>query len=196
MTFGQNKKICLALIEEYSPNNKYLTDDEDIQNRIALLYAPAYQELSQNKKIVKSKEYIMSNEASEGYTQYSLPSNCYQVKNVYALDDNNSDVSVDYKIRAKKILISNKTQGRCIVEYYAYPSIITEETEDDFNLEIDQDAQFLLPYLVANDILKSDQSSNYADFATEYQRKLEQLDTRTNTPLIVVKEMMNTSLLD
>ena len=29
MTLGENKKMALALIEEYSPTNQYLTDDED-----------------------------------------------------------------------------------------------------------------------------------------------------------------------
>ena len=29
MTFGENKKIFLSLIDEYSPNNKFFTEDED-----------------------------------------------------------------------------------------------------------------------------------------------------------------------
>ena len=165
MTFGENKKICLALIEEYSPTNPYLTDDEDIQSRIALIYAPAYQELSQNKKIIKTKEFPISETKEDRYTEYSLPSNCYQVKNVYALDEKNKDINPDYKIRGKKIYINDKMQARCRVEYYAYPTVINEGTTNDFNLELDQDAQFLLPYIVANDILKADQASNYADFA-------------------------------
>ena len=40
MTLEENKKICLGLIEEYSPTNKFLTDDEDIKNRLNLVYAP------------------------------------------------------------------------------------------------------------------------------------------------------------
>ena len=55
MTLGENKKITLALIEEYSPNHPMLTDDEDISTRLNLIYATNYQELSQNKKIIKTK---------------------------------------------------------------------------------------------------------------------------------------------
>ena len=55
MTLEENKKITLALIEEYSPTNVLLTDDEDISKRLNLVYAPNYQELSQNKKIIKTK---------------------------------------------------------------------------------------------------------------------------------------------
>ena len=47
MTLGENKKMTLAVIEEYSQTNQYLTDDEDIRNRINLVYWPNYQHLSE-----------------------------------------------------------------------------------------------------------------------------------------------------
>ena len=42
MTFGENKKIALGLIEEYSKTNSAFTDDEDIATRINLLYSTNY----------------------------------------------------------------------------------------------------------------------------------------------------------
>ena len=74
------------------------------------------------------------------------------------------------------------------MEYYAYPTIITEETDDDFELEIDQDVQLILPYAVANDILKVDPSSDYTAFYAEYKRKLENLDTRVTQPTVSIEE--------
>ena len=59
---------------------------------------------------------------------------------------------------------------------------------DDFYLELDNDAQALLPYKVADDILKTDPSVDYTAFATEYQRKLQLLDTRKNIPTVVLNE--------
>lgn len=59
---------------------------------------------------------------------------------------------------------------------------------DDFYLELDNDAQALLPYKVADDILKTDPSADYTAFATEYQRKLQLLDTRKNIPTVVLNE--------
>ena len=104
MTLGENKKITLSLIEEYSPNNKLLTDDVDIQTKLNLLYATAYQEISQQKKIIKTKEYPKSENEEYKYTEYSLPSNCYQIKNLYGLDKDNNSVNVDYKIIRKEII--------------------------------------------------------------------------------------------
>ena len=190
MTLEENKKITLALIEEYSPTNKYLTDDEDISNRLNLVYSPNYQELSQNKKILKTKTLKeITGKEEIGFEEYSLPSDMYQLKRIIALDKDNIDVQPDYKtLGKKKVLINKQSDANYIVEYYAYPTVITEETENDFELEIDQDVQLILPYAVANDILKVDPSSDYTAFLSEYRRKLEGLNTTTILPTVIVEE--------
>lgn len=190
MTLGENKKITLALIEEYSPNNQYLTDDEDIRTRLNLVYAPAYQELAQIKKILKTKTLKeITGETSEGYTEYTLPSAMYQFKRIIGLDENNNVVEVPYRpIGKNKIYISNVIDANVILEYYAYPSVITEETSNDFSLELDQDAQMVLPYLVANDILKADPSADYTAFFREFQRKMESLDTSPTATTVTIEE--------
>lgn len=191
MTLGENKKICLALIEEYVKTNEKLTDDTDIQDRINLLYAPAYQELAQAKKIIKTKtlKEIQDEESEkEGYEEFSLPSNLYQLRKVVAWDKNGEDVSPDFKRLGNKIYISRKSNAQYIIEYYIYPSVITETTSDKFMLEIDQDAQMILPYQVANDILKVDPSADYTAFMAEYQRKLQALDSRRDIATISVEE--------
>lgn len=188
MTLEENKKITLALIEEYAPNNQYLTEDEDIRARLNLVYAPAYQELSQEKKILKVKTLKEIGEEGEGYEEFSLPSNMYQQKRVMAVDENNNQVTSDYYTLGKKIYINKASNYKYLLEYYVYPTAITEETSKDFTLEIDQDAQMILPYLVANDILKADPSSDYTAFFREYQRKLNAWDTSRSSIAITVKE--------
>lgn len=189
MTLGENKKICLALIEEYVKTNTKLTDDEDIQDRINLLYAPAYQELSQTKKIIKTKTLKeISGTTETGYEEFTLPANMYQLRKVVAWDKDGNDVTPEYKILGKKIYISKKSDAQYIIEYYIYPSVIAEDTPDDFMLELDQDVQMILPYQVANDILKVDPSADYTAFLSEYQRKKEALDSRREIATISVEE--------
>ena len=189
MTLGENKKITLGLIEEYSKTNTDLTDDEDIAMRLNFAYATNYQELSQNKKIIKTRVLKeISGETAEGYTEYSLPNNMYQMKRILALDENNNIMKTNYYLLGKKIYISNQSDYRYILEYYQYPTVITEQTPNTFMLEIDQDVQMILPYAVANDILKVDPSADYSAFLAEYQRKKENLDTRTEIPSITVEE--------
>lgn len=190
MTYGENKKITLALIEEYAPNMTKLTEDEDIANRLPFLYNLAYKELAQTKKIIATKMYseIVDENKEDRYTSYSLPSDLYQIKNVFVQDSYNKSINADYYIVGNKIYINDNTPGNTVLEYYKYPQEINEETEDEFYLELDNDAQALLPYKVADDILKTDPSSDYTAFATEYQRKLQALDTRRNIPAVTLKE--------
>ena len=189
MTLGENKKITLALIEEYSPTNVYLTDDEDIANRLNLVYAPNYQELSQIKRIIKTKVLReITGQTEKGYEEVSMPSNMYQLIKVVALDEYNNEVEADYRTLGNKILISKEKDVKYVLEYYMYPSEINEETSDNFYLELDQDAQMLLPYLVANDILKVDPSSDYTAFQAEYRRKLDLLNPRKILTSAVVEE--------
>jgi len=189
MTLGENKKITLALIEEYSPTNVYLTDDEDIANRLNLVYAPNYQELSQIKRIIKTKVLReITGQTEKGYEEVSMPSNMYQLIKIVALDEYNNEVEADYRTLGNKILISKEKDAKYVLEYYMYPSEINEETPDNFYLELDQDAQMLLPYLVANDILKVDPSSDYTAFQAEYRRKLDLLNPRKILTSAIVEE--------
>lgn len=189
MTYGESKKQILALIEEYAPSMNDLTEDEDIALRLPHLFDLAYQELAQNKKIMATKLYPEKEEKVDRYTAYVLPSDLYQIKSVFMLDENNKKGNVDYYTLGKnKIYINDNTKGQTVLEYYKFPQSISEETEDDFYLELDQDAQGVLVYKVADDILKTDPSSDYTAFATEFQRKLQLLDSRRSVPSVCLKE--------
>lgn len=191
MTYGECKKQILALIEEYAPNTDNYTEDEDIATRIPFLVDLAYQELAQTKKIISTKIYaeITDEKKQDTFTSYTLPSDLYQIKNIYLLDKNNKKGISNYFVSGKnKIYINDNNQGQTVLEYYKYPTTINDKTKDSFYLEIDQDAQSILPYKVANDLLVTDPSANYTAFATEYQRKLQLLDTRRNIPTVNLRE--------
>lgn len=189
MTYGESKKQVLALIEEYAPQMKEYTEDEDIAVRLPFLFDLACQELAQNKKIIASKVYAEKEEKEDRYTPYNLPSDLYQIKNIFRIDKDNKKGNVDYYLMGKsKIYIYDNTQGQTVLEYYKFPETITSETSDEFYLELEPDAQSVLPYKVADDILKTDPSADYTAFAAEFQRKLQLLDGRKNVPSVSLKE--------
>lgn len=185
MTLGENKKIMLSLIEEYSPQNELLTDDADIQERINHIYNTAYHELAQLKKIKKVFEINKTISKEDFYREYSLPADLYQINNVLAFDRvSNRPTTAEYYIVNDKIYINDTSDAIYKITYYAYPIPITEDTPDDFELEIDADAQQLLPYAVASDILKTDVSADYSAFEKIYMAKRDRLDTRSSMPTI------------
>lgn len=191
MTLEENIKIVLSLIDEYAPESTNLfTEDEDIQNKIKTLYNQPYQELSQVKKIKKVKTISKTLGDTEYYREYSLPFDMFQLKSVIILDaDTNKKVSGDFYIieSEKKIYINDTSNANYKIEYYAYPTTITEDTDNDFNLEIDQDVQNILPYKVAENLLKSDPSADYTAFRQAYEDAINKLDTRTILPSAVIE---------
>ena len=176
MTYGQNKKIFMALCDEYNPDNTWFTDDEDIQTKCALLYAPAYEELSSYRTTPKTKEYSVSKYTGEeaGYEKFKLP-DCKRLKSVCCMDSNYNEVEGHYKIIGNYIYLANDEDYTYTLEYIPYLDMITEETEDDFELELDQDAEMCLPYIVAGDLFKTDPGQDYTPFEAVLQRKLQLL---------------------
>lgn len=191
MTLEENIKIVLSLIDEYAPNSINLfTEDEDIQNKIKILYNQPYQELSQIKKIKKIKNITKTNLDKNYYREYSLPSDMYQLKSIVVTDINtNSFINGDYYIieNAKKIYINDASKANYKIEYYAYPTIITKDTKKDFYLELDSDVQNILPYKVADNLLKSDPSADYTAFRYAYEEALNKLDNRTILPSATIE---------
>lgn len=111
MTYGDCKKQVLALIEEYAPTMIGFTEDEDIALRMPHLFDLAYQELAQNKKIIATKIYAEKEEKGNRYTAYTLPSNLYQVKSIFMLNEDNKKGNVDYYMVGKnKIYINDNTR--------------------------------------------------------------------------------------
>lgn len=196
MTLIESIKQTLALADEYSPSAGYkemYTEDEDFQNKTKILYGQAYQELSQVKKIKKSKTISrnVDKEAKEHYTAYSFPSDLYILEGVCALDsETNKQVEGDFFIRLyeKKIYINDADTSTYKIDYFAYPDVITDETENDFELEIDQDVQMLLAYKVVDDILKTDPSADYSAFRNAYNEAINRLDLRETAIVVKVKK--------
>lgn len=177
MTYLENKKIFLSLVDEYAPDSKFFTEDDDIPSKVAWLYAPAYQEMADEKTSLKLKTIEVTETNGEmGYEEYSLPK-CKQIKSVVVLDENNNKITGDFYYLGEKIYISNATTAKYVIEYVPFLTLISEETEDDFELEIDQDLQAILPYIVASDLLKTDPSANYQAFEQVLNRKLQKLNT-------------------
>lgn len=178
MTFKENKKIFLSLVDEYAPNIELLTEDEDINIKCASLYAPAYQELADYKTRKKLKEIEITKSETSGYDRYKLPQ-CKQIKNIIGMDINNNKISVDYYTLGEYIYISNTKDCKVVIEYVPFLTLIDENTDDDFELEIDQDLQVILPYKVASDLFKTDPGEDYTAFEKEYQRRLANINTST-----------------
>jgi len=181
MNLKQNKILALALIEEFNPDNPFLTDDEDIQSRLNSLYNACLTNLARQKRIEKTFVFDNRTETEDTYyEEFDLPSDLYMIRDVVIQDqETNSikEIQSDWYRLKKQIYINSQVKGTAILIYYAYPKEIKDDEDDEkYKFDIDRDIQYVLPYAVASDILKSDRSVDYTAFENKYRTELSSLN--------------------
>lgn len=171
MSYSEQKRKVLSLIEEISDIEKVTTADPDIETKLPYVINQIMFELARYKKIPAYIEL----EVEEGEVKTFTDIEAITEDKIYQID---IIQGVDTDIRGKRVLFNEK--GTAKVYYFKYPAKIDEKTTDDYKFELDDDALEIMPYGVAADLLKSDVSSNYGQiYANRYRELLQGLDPRS-----------------
>lgn len=174
MTLLEMKKKVLQLIEEISDNSD-LTNDPDIKAKLNSVINQVQFELARMKKIPAYKEEEVT--AGKVFDMFTLE-NFYQLRLMR--------FSGSYEMVENLVIFAE--EGKAEFYYFKYPEAITDETTDDYEFELSQDALEILPYGVASDLLKSDVSSNYGAIYTQrYETMLQRLDPRYSMGSIFIE---------
>lgn len=186
------KNIAMQLIDEYS-ESKEPTEDEEIKQKLNGLFNTALFEVAEIKKIEKVFEFKNEEVVDEEYKSIGLPDDFMQEKKLRYFTTNNNNLK--YYIQKDKLKIYKNCLGKFELEYYAIPEEITEDNADDYEFELDLDAQMALPYYVASSVLMSDVSANYTAFEAKYNAKIEQLmrsaQDKKDTSTITINSIVN-----
>ena len=186
------KNIAMQLIDEYS-ESKEPTEDEEIKQKLNGLFNTALFEVAEIKKIEKVFEFKNEEVVDEEYKSIGLPDDFMQEKKLRYFSTNNNNLK--YYIQKDKLKIYKNCLGKFELEYYAIPEEITEDNADDYEFELDLDAQMALPYYVASSVLMSDVSANYTAFEAKYNAKIEQLmrsaQDKKDTSTITINSIAN-----
>ena len=186
------KNIAMQLIDEYS-ESKEPTEDEEIKQKLNGLFNTALFEVAEIKKIEKVFEFKNEEVVDEEYKSIGLPDDFMQEKKLRYFSTNNNNLK--YYIQKDKLKIYKNCLGKFELEYYAIPEEITEDNADDYEFELDLDAQMALPYYVASSVLMSDVSANYTAFEAKYNAKIEQLmrsaQDKKDTSTITINSIVN-----
>lgn len=178
------KRHILALIEEYSVNNNYISDDTDINTKIIPLINLNIPMLASQATLKKRKTFEIEKnpELSEKeYNAYSLGSSFQTLLAVRVID---SDTDLDYYLANKKLLVRNNFEGKIEAEFSILESDLTEiedeEELDETELNLRPDVITALCFMVAGDILKTDVSVDYSSFEQKAQQILQTIDAKEN----------------
>jgi hypothetical protein len=175
------KKKVLGLIEELNPDSEFLTDDPDIATKLEDVITQIMFELARFKKIpdyvemkVKEGQLVRFEDITDA-SDYEV----YQISVIRG---------VDYEMKAQGTVIKMLEDGVAEVEYFRYPTRITDKNRVKYEIELSQDALEIMPYGVAGDLLKSDISSDYgAIYSRRYEQMISQLDSRYAMPSIYIE---------
>lgn len=175
------KTKALGLIEELNPKSEFLTDDPDIATKLEDVITQVMFELARFKKIpdyvemnVKKGDVIRFEDIADvsDYEVYQI--NCIR--------------GVAYEIKAEGTVIKILEDGVAEVDYFRYPTRITEKNRAKYTFELSQDVLEIMPYGIAADVLKSDVSSEYGKiYAERYEDMKQTLDHRYAMPSISIK---------
>lgn len=179
MTYEFLKSETLKLLEEYIEDEENLTDDEDIANKIVSATNKILFELARFKKI---PAYIQRDVSENEVLDLKTLDSFYQLKLIRVVDENDNDVEFD-KVEN---FVTFKGNGTATIYYYKYPTLITEDTDDNFELELDMDVLNIAPTGIAGTILMTDISNQYGSvFLNRYEQMLQRLDSRNEVGFIM-----------
>lgn len=172
MNLLEMKQKVLALIEELNPDSEYLTDDPDIATKMETVITQIMFELARFKKIpdyvemeVEEGDLIRFEDITDE-TDYEV----YQISLIRG---------VEYETKAQGTVIKFLESGTAEIEYFRYPTRITDKNREKYTFELSQDALEIMPFGVAGDLLKSDISTDYGSiYSRRYEQMIQQLDPR------------------
>lgn len=181
MKYIDMKKKVLSLIEEINPNSENLTDDPDIEAKYEYVLTQVMFEMARIKKIpdyvemdVEEGDLIRFEDITDE-TDYEV----YQIDQVRG---------VAHERKAQGTVIKILEDGKAEVEYFRYPTRITDKNREKYTFELSEDVLEIMPYGIAADLLKSDVSAEYGSvYATRYEQLKQMLDPRYQMTYITIE---------
>lgn len=185
MKLSEMKRKVLGLIEELNPDSEMLTDDPDIATKIEDVITMVMFELARFKKIPDYVELSVNKgdlirfEDIADETDYEV----YQIAVIRG---------VAYDTKAQGTVFKMLEDGLAEIEYFRYPTRITDKNREKYEFELSQDVLEIMPFGVAGDLLKSDISSDYGRIYSErYENMKQLLDPRYGTGAVYIEGGFN-----
>lgn len=185
MKYLEMKNKVLALIEELNPNSELLTDDPDIEAKYEYVLTQIMFELARMKKIPDYIELEVEKDALIRFEDITDESD-YEVYQIDAIR------GVAHERKAQGTVIKFLESGTAEIEYFRYPTRITDKNRAKYEFELSEDALEIMPYGIAGDLLKSDVSADYGNvYSARYEAMKQMLDPRYQMTYVTIEGGIN-----
>ena len=161
MTLEQGENAVLKLMDEYGDGSQ---PDGELVARMPELFDMAQKQLAQIQRIVRTAEITAESR------EYTLPEDCAKVFRVWEGDE-----TTRRWVQRGKTLLFSSPKAR-MLEYFATPETITEDTVETYEFEISEEAAACMPFFVAASLLSTDMVQPGGELTRLYNTMLAALD--------------------
>lgn len=182
MTLGEGKRKVYKLIDEYSSGGA-VTEDEDIEAKMADFFDIAQKDVAKKQRIVKSVTLPIIDE--NGAESWVMPKD-FIAPYRYWLNGKPTRRNYLYSMRELVAVGDEKTLK---VEYFAVPETIDSSTPNEHEFEVGEDGAQAMCFYVAAQQLFVDLVVDYSMLYQEYLRHLATLDETVPTQRTVVNTL-------
>jgi hypothetical protein len=99
---------------------------------------------------------------------------------------------VAHERKAQGTVIKFLESGTAEIEYFRYPTRITDKNRAKYEFELSEDALEIMPYGIAGDLLKSDVSADYGNvYSARYEAMKQMLDPRYQMTYVTIEGGIN-----
>ena len=185
MNYKWARDYTLELLNQYSVAGQVIPDSYNNQadyiKRIPKLLNDAQMHVATSVGKIRAVEELanLSCDDNGKWLVYTMPGDFWQLCSggLIRYDDDNELVRCNlyHAIGANKIAVSKNTSGNMSVEYYRLPRQISNDPDDDEQLDNTVPAQMALPYYVAAHLIMYDNAFAYQALMNEFDSKLANL---------------------
>lgn len=198
MRYGELRDQVLKLLNQYTvagdPVAETYNNQADYLKRIPTFANDAIMEIATTtRKIpVTLPLYFLSKEEFGEYYRYRLPDDFYQFKSGDTLvtDEGRHLHTGRVEQNGKKyLLVAKDDVGKYTVTYYRYPNLLSDEPDDEDELDNAPETHYAVPFYVAGMLASHDNAFLCSLFMNKYADKLS-----TMTPGITADVMSTTDV--
>lgn len=176
--------------EGYSPVKYQVESNDEDEVRLVLSsdYPYAVKDIGMYKAKFRTVDEIQPFTEKLRYNLAELIPDFYELSNQDIYYEGDSDVTrylrtSDYFQEGGKVLVLDRdVKGNFRVYYNAYPQKITEDTDDDTVLAIDDEVAVLMPLYMASQLYKDDDMGVATTYRNEFEVAFEALRNANNGP--------------
>lgn len=175
----------IALQKMFLITGNEIIDDETTHEYLSKMWAPCNEamlllatagkfisksvtiDLNDEKVIKLSKTYVDMPKFVDDFYSFNVAS-------IYL----NEEKFARFNVRQGNIMVLDAMEGTLEINYFAYPKMLTSESDDEMDIDLDIECCVLIPMYIASELFKDDDNSMATIYRNEFETGVERLKQR------------------